>query len=241
MISKKLHAGWLWKADNKELILHVGDERWAYVLRNNALLTGDTEDGKTSLIKALLVDLMTEYSPKDFGFVYIGLKERVKDIKRSPHVISVVDYSSEDLVRYALATAQYAAIDATMKHNGKHILVVVDEFSNIPIEFSMWKTIVDDMTARGVHFLFAVQAKEKAAVDALLNITTFGLRISLRSPGEAIYYQGNIIFIDYVDVRDVRSDQMERFRFSNVDHLDLNKFVKKLLWKAHGYTNASRF
>lgn len=172
------------------------------------LIAGATGGGKSVLINSIIINLMTQYNPKELEFIFIDPKKVELSIyKGSPYLrgrevsktsetaLKDLDYAIKEMEkRYELLEKNNVKnieeynLKINDQENLSRILIVIDEFANfmedkeykLEIESSI-KRISAEARAAGIHMIISTQSPRGDVITTTIR-NNLGARVALRVP-----------------------------------------------------------
>ncbi len=171
------------------------------------IILGDSESGKTNLIRAWMLGLARRFSPEEARFVVIDYRRRLLDLARSPNIFGYavsapMARTAMDKLRAEIEPRQLSGADLTIeqlatprKWEGPHYFVFADDYDQIVTPSGNPLASLSDMVLEGrdigLHIIIArrVGGTGRQAYEAifqrLLEMSTPGMILS-GDPGEGV-------------------------------------------------------
>lgn len=242
----------MWDKSGKELMLHPGyrDGKLVEVpFTGNVLLTGAFGSGVSNTLKVLLLDLMLQSSPDDFGFAFFdgaaasdlgAYVDRYNGDPDTPHLIleDLCD-SSDHVLRSFEAVLKYAE-----EHPNKSIVVVFNEFVKMPVDADELAWMHIEFEKHGILVIATTNCAKEPVINQFLELYPCFIRISGRNDYKCVKATLGVLpdpliqeRVGQVYVRNTGTEEVLRVTVPYMDWRYHVKCLNRFMRKTHGNTN----
>ena len=247
----KRYEGHLWEGLVHQPVIHPGYKDGDLVeapMVDNVFITGITIYDISFTLRSILLDLMMQYSPKDFAYAFFngasgGIKFYVGHYSNKPDNPHLLLEDTCDSTAQVMSSLKNV-IKYAIKNPNKFIVVVFSDYASIPLSRAEWKQIYNEFSKYSIHVIITSHHASALDMDKFLRVYPCTLRMA-----ENVDYDPNIIAAlgvlpvqqlpssTSVYMNDVASETLVIVEIPGIDSLYEAVCWEKFTQEANGYSN----